>query len=164
MIKIQLGNPEILLINEHESTSLIDVLESIFPLETDNLVLVWNNIPIQLNYKYDIAIMIWDFVDIVKFIQSDSDSELVIYWPSNTFASLWRLTKENRVMNIETKWDVVNGNIEKILNSVSENRIEINKLDKEIKKLLFFLYKSLKKSGIDCNVIDDFDELVSCLS
>jgi hypothetical protein len=162
MIKIELGNPKVLLINEYESMNLEDAIEAIFPLETNNLVLTWNNIPIQLNYKYDISIMVYDFISIVKFIQFNGTNELEFQWASNTFASLWKLTKKDRIINIKTKWYVTNGNIENLLNNVSENEIKIKKLENEIKKLLFFLYKSLKKSGVDCNSIEGFDELVSC--
>ena len=41
MIKIQLSNPVLLPIKEKEVLNLEDAIESIFPLDTEYLILIW---------------------------------------------------------------------------------------------------------------------------
>ena len=155
MISIQISNPILLPITDEEVTSLEDVIENIFPLDTEYLILIWNNIFIPLNYKYDISVMILDFIKIFDFLKDDETDTLEMHWASNTFSSIWKMEKRNSYVNIKSFWKSVNGGIEDKLNELSENTIALNDFTEEIKKLLVFLKNSIQKSGIDCHLIED---------
>jgi hypothetical protein len=124
MIKIQLSNPEIISVNKSEFINLEDAIECIFPLDTEHLFLIWNNIFIPLTYKYDISLMVFDFIKILDFIKDNQVSGLEIHWVSNTFASIWRIKKNNSFLTINSEWKVVNGKVEKILNNSNENIVD----------------------------------------
>ncbi len=159
MFEIQINNPTILSINEEESMSLEDAIECIFPLETENLILIWNNINIPLTYKYDISIMVLDFIKILNFIKDDRSLNLEIHWASNTFASVWNFNKINNSVYIRTEWNNVIGGTIEMLNKRNENTFETNEVEKEIRKLLDYLKYALEKSGLNCNMIEDFEKL-----
>lgn len=161
MLKIQLNNPTILSRNEEESMNLEDAIEFVFPLETENLILVWNNINIPLTYKYDISLMIYDFMKILQFIEEDENSDLEINWASNTFASIWRFNKIHNYVYIKTEWNNVIGGTVDMLNKQNENTLKTSEFVKEIKKLLQFLKYALEQSGVNLYMIEDFEKLES---
>lgn len=161
MIKIQISNPELLQINEEEVMNLEDAIESIFPLETEYLILIWNNIFIPLSYKYDISIMILDFIKIYNFLNDNKIEKLEIHWASNTFASIWRMEKNNDYVRIKSEWKTVNGGTEDKLNKFSDITISKILLIEEIRKLMIFLKCSIKKSITNYKQIEDFEALES---
>lgn len=162
MINIQINNPVLLQIADAESMNLEDAIESIFPLDTEDLILIWNSLSIPLTYKYDISLMILDFIKVFHFLKDNKVDKLEIHWASNTFASIWRLKKRNASVEIKSEWKTVNGGAEGIFNKLNENTILINDFAEEIKKLLIFLKNSIEKSGINCNLIEDFAILEKC--
>lgn len=113
---------------------LEDAIESIFPLDTEHLILTWNNILIPLNYKYDISLMVLDFVRILHFLREEEDDKLAIHWASSTFASIWQMKKEDNFISIKSYWNTVNGGRENLLNEFNENKVSIKYLENEIKK------------------------------
>ncbi|TJZ60057.1 hypothetical protein FAZ15_14325 [Sphingobacterium olei] len=159
MIKIQISNPEVLSLIEEEIINLEDAIESIFPLDTEYLILIWNNIFIPLTYKYDISLMVLDFIRILHFLKDDKGDKLEIHWASNTFVSIWKMKKINSSVNIKSEWETVNGGTQDLLNKVNENTLPVSDFEKEIKKILFFLKNSLEKSGLNCHLIEDFEKL-----
>jgi hypothetical protein len=162
MFELQLNSPKILSINEEESMNLEDAIESAFPLKTENLVLIWNNISIPLTYKYDVSIMIFDFMRIISFLKEDDATRLEIHWASNTFATIWEINKKNNSVYIKTKWsNVIGGQIE-LLNNKNENILKINEFQNEIKKLLCFIKISIEKSSRNHKLIEDFEKLEIC--
>lgn len=162
MINIQISNPILIQMTDEEVTNLEDAIESIFPLDTEYLILIWNNIFIPLSYKYDISIMVLDFIKIFHFLKDDQIDKLEIHWASNTFASIWRMEKINSYVTIKSEWRTVNGGVEDKLNQLSENIIALTDFKAEVKKLLVFLKDSIEKSGINCFLIEDFDILEKC--
>ena len=55
--------------------SLSDAIESVFPLNTENAILVWNYISIPLSYKYDISYMIEDILQLLDELQNIGNCE-----------------------------------------------------------------------------------------
>lgn len=164
MFELQLNHPIILSINEEENLSLEDAIECIFPLETEALILIWNNVKVPLIYKYDISIMVLDFIKIFHFIEDDESSCLNIHWASNTFATVWNFNKKYDFIVIKTEWNnVIGGTVAvNILNERNENILNKDEFRKEIKKILEFLKFALEQSGLNLNMIVDFEKLETC--
>jgi hypothetical protein len=160
MFKIQLSNPVILPYEGDDAEITLDeAIESIFPSDTEYLILTWNHIYIPLNYKYDISCMISDFIRILQFMENDSSEPLEIYWTSNTFASIWTLHQLGNEIKLHSKWNCVIGGTENLLNKSSENQLEKEEFKNEIKKLLAFIYDAIKKSVMDFEKISEIDLL-----
>jgi len=164
MINIQISNPVLLQMTDEESMNLEDAIESIFPLDTEYLILIWNNIFIPLSYKYDISLMVLDFIKILHFLKDNEIDKLEIHWASNTFASIWKMEKINDSVNIKSEWKTVNGGTQDKLNKLNENKILVNDFAEEIKKLLAFLKSSIEKSGINCDLVEDFATLENVIT
>lgn len=162
MFELQLNRPSILSIKEQENMNLEDAVECIFPLKTEPLFLIWNNVSVTLTYKYDISLMVFDFIKILHFIEDNECSILNIHWASNTFASVWRFNKKHDFVNIKTEWDNVIGGKMDILNERNEIILKKNELRDEIKKILEFLQFALEQSGLNLNMIEGFERLKAC--
>ncbi|MBL7997878.1 MAG: hypothetical protein JNL32_04485 [Candidatus Kapabacteria bacterium] len=160
MFELKINNPTILRVDDNECIlSLDDAIESIFPLETEHLVLIWNEVIIPLSFKYDISLMVLDFIKIFQFTKDNQSSRLEIHWASNTFAAIWNFEKSKYSVNINTVWRSVIGGTEDILNVKNKNEVSIDNLQKEIMKLLRFLKYAIEKSGVNSNLIEDFEKL-----
>lgn len=159
MFKIQLSNPEILKVTFNEFVSIEDVLESIFPLDTEYAFIMWNHISIPLSYKYDISLMILDFARIIQYIHKYDELNLTIHWASNTFASIWYLVKYKEYIKINSSWFSVVGGLEELLNKHNEITIKPTDLQAEINKLQIFVEKAIRSSGALTDKIIGFDSL-----
>ncbi|MFD2557198.1 hypothetical protein [Sphingobacterium tabacisoli] len=159
MIKIQLGNPEVLVLRIDKSMGVEDVLENIFPLDTDYSFLIWNNIFIPLSYKYDIPVMVFDFIKILSFLRDDNVLDLEVHWASNTFASIWILRKTDHHVHIKAEWKDVNGGLEGLLNNSNYTNVNVCEFDEQIKKVLMFLQAAIVKSKANLDLIYDYKKL-----
>ena len=56
---IQTSNPYIANKTNADDNKLSEAIESIFPMDTEELILFWNHVGIPLSYKYDISYMIF---------------------------------------------------------------------------------------------------------
>lgn len=163
MFKIQISNPEILAIIDKNDTGIEEAIQTIFPLETEYAFMVWNHIFIPLSYKYDISLMIKDFILLYKFASNENEKIFALHWASNTFASKWELVKEGDSIQIKTVWFEVIGSLENLLNSHSEMTIESILFVKEIQSMIFFIKKSLESVGYNSKYLDDFYLFDECL-
>lgn len=163
MFKIQISNPEILCIIDDNDTNIEEAIQTIFPLETEYAFLIWNHIFIPLSYKYDISLMIKDFTLIYKFLKDEKKEYMQLHWVSNTFASLWELTKKGDFIEIKTSWNSVIGKLESLLNAHSAMRIESTLFAKEIQNIIAFIKASLESVGYSSENLDDFLLLKECI-
>ncbi|WP_281635419.1 hypothetical protein [Flavobacterium marginilacus] len=155
--KIQISNPEVLNILDVDVLSIEDAIEAIFPLETEYAFIEWNYIYIPLSYKYDISLMINDFIKIYIFLNDKNSNYLEIHWSSNTFASIWILSKESNNINIKSNWNNVLGQLKNLLNE--NNEILINNYDfkREIGVMIKFIKNSLDGVGYNSLNIEDWN-------
>lgn len=164
MFKIQISNPAILAFNSEMNINLEDAIEAIFPPETEHAFLIWNHKFIPLNYKYDVSLMILDLIKIIGFLKDPKTETIEIHWPSNTFACIWNLKKENQgLIKIHSSWQSVIGGMEDLLNKFGVINIDSKKMEEEIIKLLSFVKTALDKSNINREKIIDFDVLENVL-
>ncbi|MDH6310483.1 hypothetical protein M2451_004011 [Dysgonomonas sp. PFB1-18] len=160
MIKIQISNPELSFVKNKDDASIEEALESIFLRNTEYAVLIWENLFIPLSYKYDISIMAKDFIKILEFIEG-TDSKIEIHWASNTFSSIWYLTKlQNGELEIKSLWVCVLGELRELLTKKSNICVTQIAFSKELRKMLFFLKDCLDKCGYTANELYDYNLLI----
>ena len=86
---IQAGNPKSQGVADCNDKTLADAIESIFPLNTESAILMWNYISIPLSYKYDISYMMEDILLLLHTLQYREKGELTIHWLPDTFRCDW---------------------------------------------------------------------------
>ena len=145
---IQASNPHALLTRD-DSTTLSDAVESVFPLHTEHAILRWNHIHIPLGYKYDMSLLIDDVLHIVAALSNAPIGSRAVHWPSSTFSSVWNMTWDQGIINIQTTWDSVIGDTEALLTSRSELHVPIEDFIVEWKRPLQLIERALSSAGYD---------------
>ncbi|SMP35267.1 hypothetical protein [Chryseobacterium profundimaris] len=136
--------------------SVGELIENIFPFSEDYLYVKWRGISIPVSYKYDLSMILEDFVYIVKFLES-SENLLSLAFPSNTFDVEWNMRKEYGKIIIQSKWNTVLSHNEKILNENSYLIVDIDTFKSQIFKMLEFIYKIIfyRKDDIDKHLLNE---------
>ncbi|AUX36279.1 uncharacterized protein SOCE836_084860 [Sorangium cellulosum] len=104
-----------------------DAIQTVFPMETERAILVWNHVYLPLSYKYDISLMVDDIVKICEDMLLMNHGTRLVHWPSNTFAAVWDIAWEPMVVSVEAQWSRVIGSTESIL--ACRPRISISRED-----------------------------------
>ena len=157
---IQASNPKFQNITDYNDESLSEAIESVFPLNTEHAILMWNHISIPLSYKYDISYMVNDILIIIKAIQTQNVGKMKIQWLPDTFRSDWLIEWNSDEVLIDAQWECTIGHLENILNK--RNNIRLSKVDfiNEWKEILGVLIRGLKHCGYDKLKIKGMKELV----
>ena len=142
-----------------EDRKLSEAIETIFPMLTEDAILIWNTIYIPLNYKYDISYMIDDILNLLKKIRENLDGEIKIDWPSNSFACEWILKWNSDLLTIDSKWRSVTGHTEDSLNNLSELNVNLVEFVNEWKSVLEVLINNLETCGYGKENLIDMDLL-----
>ncbi|MGW3562349.1 hypothetical protein ACWDSL_00320 [Streptomyces sp. NPDC000941] len=131
---IQSGCPEVLKVETADD--MADAVGQLYPLETEHAVLVWNWIPVLLEYRYDIPVLLDDLVPLLEEIQRAEFSETRVYWGSDTFSTEWQIRREGELLRIDSRWMAVSGSYESLLNDRSQLTVEIRSFVAEWLKVL----------------------------
>lgn len=143
-----------------EDKSLSDAMENIFPLNTENAIMIWNHINIPLSYKYDISYMIDDILKFLYCINKDETGKMTIHWLPDTFRCDWFVTWEYGQMKIESYWECTVGNLEGLLNNNSEISLSVKTFTNEWKEVLHIIITGLKKCGYEEDKIRGMKQLL----
>ncbi|KAK1182290.1 hypothetical protein B7755_031675 [Streptomyces sp. NBS 14/10] len=131
---IQSGCPEVLKVETADD--MADAVGQLYPLETEHAVLVWNRIPVLLEYRYDIPVLLDDLVPLLEEIQRAEFSETRVYWGSDTFSTEWQIRRDGELLRIDSRWMAVSGSYESLLNGRSQLTVEIRSFVAEWLKVL----------------------------
>lgn len=151
MFEIQLSNPKFSFddIEISNDINLEELIQEIFPLDTEYAFIIWNNIFIPLSYKYDVSLMVLDFIKIRNFIKDNTSKSLDIHWASNTFRSEWHImiTEEAdyEYIVINAKWYQTHGRLENLLNDYNSIKIGLNIFGEELEKIINFVENIVKQ-------------------
>ncbi|TCS94835.1 hypothetical protein [Hazenella coriacea] len=158
--RIQAGAPRVTGQFDEEDENLAEAIETIFPLYTEDAILVWKNIYIPLSYKYEISIMTWDLLDMLEKLRKHSSGEWKIQWASDSFRNSWYLRWEEDTLTINAEWGSVIGNTENQLKEKREIKVPILAFTAEWRKLLGNLITGLQKSGYTEERLPGMDRLI----
>lgn len=156
---IQTGNPYSSNIMEVNDKKLSEAIESVFPMNTENLILFWKHIGIPLSYKYDISYMIDDILMLLQRIQSESKGEVSIHWLPDTFRADWKVSWKEEVILIEATWENLVGDLQKLLTDAKTVEITKEEFLSEWKMLLEVVMKALKNAGYHQQMEEEYEKL-----
>lgn len=156
---IQLSNPRINAMNVKNEVGITEVIEDLFPLGTEGLIICWSGVRFSLSYKYDIPVIFDDIIRMVENISSSQNGMINVFWPSNTFSSDWCISWKSESIQCNTVWESVGGGVESVLNSVSSLECGRNYFIGEWIAVLRMIKKKLVNSGVDLNLIIGIKEL-----
>ncbi|GAA2362158.1 hypothetical protein GCM10010246_61360 [Streptomyces cuspidosporus] len=131
---VQPGCPEVLKVESAED--MADAVGQLYPLETEHAVLVWNRVPVLLEYRYDIPVLLDDLVPLLEEVRRPEFSETRVYWGSDTFSAEWQIRRDGALLDIHSRWMAVSGGYEFLLNDRSQLTVEINSFVAEWLKVL----------------------------
>lgn len=157
---IQASNPKIIVEFDETDDNLSAAIETIFPMTTEDAIMVWNNIHIPLSYKYDIGYMLDDIINMLKLLRENSTGELKISWLPDTFRSDWVLRWEDNIVKIEASWEDIIGDLTDMLNKNSNITISKQDFIYEWKKPLSIVISGLEKCSYNVNNVQNMVELI----
>lgn len=138
---------------------LSEAIESVFPLYTENAIMMWNHISIPLSYKYDISYMINDIIKLIGNLQDEISGKIVIHWLPDTFRCDWKVEWAEGMLCICSDWECTVGHLEKILNYQNSITMSVTDFINEWKQLLDIVITGLKYVGYDKIEIEGMNEL-----
>ncbi|NXY96852.1 hypothetical protein HYE82_21185 [Streptomyces sp. BR123] len=71
--------------------------------ESEDAVLVWNQVPVPLTYRYDIAVLLQDLVPLLEGVRRPEFSAAEVFWGSDTFSAEWKLAREGGDLRIRAR-------------------------------------------------------------
>lgn len=112
---IQSSNPRTETACDHDDASLSDAIQTVFPMDTERMLMVWNGIYVPLGYKYDISLMVDDILDLCGDMIAAKEGHRRVCWPSNSFAAVWDIRWGSDMVTVESQWNRVVGGTEAML-------------------------------------------------
>src|SRR5258705_95085 len=88
---IQAGNPRHFPILGKDVSDLSEAIEEIFPMETEDAIIVWNQSLIPISYKYDLSVMIDDVLPMLARLLDRTSGSDQVNFGSDTFQTDWSL-------------------------------------------------------------------------
>lgn len=159
---IQASNPSSVDVTSEDASTLEEAIESIFPRETEDAILVWSNVYIPLSYKYDLSTIVVDVLNMLQQLLASEDGEWSVEWPSNTFAMRWQLTWKGEQLSIRiSNLRSVVGDTEALL--IQRPELVLNRAEflREWKSVLDTITLSLKSAGYTVTQIPELVRLAS---
>ncbi len=144
---IQAAQPRLTYQYDSEDETIGEAIETVFPLLTESAILVWKNVYIPLNYKYDLSVMCEDILKMISRLTNEKEGELRIDWPSNTFSAIWNLLWTADSLEIRSRWQSVVGGTEGLLAQQEVITITKSEFIAEWKQPLKNIRFALKESG-----------------
>ncbi|MEV6688879.1 hypothetical protein AB0N28_26645 [Streptomyces sp. NPDC051130] len=86
------------------AADLADAVGGMYAAEAEDAVLVWNQVPIRLTYRYDIPVLLGDLVPLLEEVRRPEFAAAEVFWGSDTFCAEWMLTREGDDVHIRARW------------------------------------------------------------
>jgi len=160
---IQASNPRQLAEFDSNDTNLSDAVQTVFPLDAECALLVWNWLYVPLTYKYDLSMMIDDIVGLVDAMLEEPSGHRTIQWPSNTFAATWKIKWGSGVTEVEAEWISVVGETEALLTAKPKVILDSSGFIGEWRRPLEVILAALTSAGYGSALIG-MDKLSAVVS
>jgi hypothetical protein len=115
--------------------------------EMDDFYMLWNHVPVQLSYKYDLPVILPDVVEMVEWALQGRNGDRRIRWGSSTFDAIWNLNLLDGEIRVSSEWLVVVGDLEPHLNNRSMLVVPLESFLAEWASLLRVSLNALDKTG-----------------
>jgi hypothetical protein len=156
---IQAGTPRSSGRHDPAASGLDEVIETVFPLETEDALIVWKATPVPLSYKYDLSVMMEDLLDLLDSLLGESSGEYSLTWPSNTFRAEWKVRWEDQRLTIEADWQSVVGGTEQVLNAAGRLDVSVKQFVAEWKRPLELIEDAIRSCGYSVDVLPDIERI-----
>lgn len=131
---LQSGNPETLKVGP--AADMADATGQMYPMGTEDAILFWNRVPVRLEYRYDIPVLLDDLVPLLEEVQNPAFSQTQVCWGSDTFSVEWNIVRDGDSIRIDSRWDSIHGSYEFLLNDRSQLTVGIASFVTEWLKVL----------------------------
>lgn len=145
---IQVCNPIVQSPIEGQVEYLYQAINTIFPDCTEKAYLLWNLIPVRIDYKYDLYVLIDDIPPLLDALLSFDRGSHRVGWGSSSFNAEWNLEWADGCVKIASQWNSVAGAYEALLNNRSKLEMEKDVFLWEWKALLVKIIEAIDFSGI----------------
>lgn len=159
---MQAGNPEYKKKFDKSDRTLSDAIETVFPMDTEAVIMMWNHIAVPLSYKYDIGYMIEDIISLLRKIELEEECFFEISWLPDTFRCDWMIHKKKDSLTIQAVWESVTGKLEFLLNKCNTIEIKADDFISEWKMVLEKIIQGLEQSGYTGEKLRGMESLVDC--
>lgn len=156
---IQVGNPTILRPQTTRLPDLAYAIEELFPMDTEDAILYWNRIPVQIGYKYHFSMLIDELLPLLSTLLCTEQGSYQASWDDSSFDGYWYLDWDEHQMTIEAEWFGVAGNYQALLNSRDKLRISKDAFLREWKGLLRKLIEAINLTGVQIEAQEEFETL-----
>ena len=147
--EIQASNPSIRRRPADERESLSSAMLAVFPEVTEDAILVWNWLPIRINYNSDLSAMIDDVLPMLTALLESDSGSFITSFGANTFRSRWSLHWiSGGALRMEATWHSVAGSYEDLLNSRPIIELQQYEFHREWKAPLKKVIEAIDASGI----------------
>jgi hypothetical protein len=160
-LAIQASNPAVIGAAGKRVPGPPDAIATIFPDETEEAYLLWDAVPIRINYKYDWSVMIDDVPGMLDKLMRESVGEHRVFWGSSSFMAEWKMSWSGGKLAIASTWKHIAGGYEDLLNRTSSLEIGQDEFVWEWKALLDRTITCIDRSGIEIVKSDQLDTLRS---
>ncbi|PKW19531.1 hypothetical protein [Saccharopolyspora spinosa] len=152
---VQAGNPATLRPPD-VAADMSDAIGEIYPLETEDAILIWNLVPIRLSYRYDLSVLVDDLVPLLEKVQEDEFTSGSTHWGSDTFSAEWKIVRTGQDLTITAKWLSTLGNYEELLNARAVVSTSLSTFVHELTKLLIRTSSDINAVGVELEDQDIF--------
>ena len=158
---IQASNPEFKEMKNPDDNSLAEAIESVFSMNTEYAIMMWEHICIPLSYKYDVSYMIDDVLKLLEMMQNEISGKTIVHWLPDTFRCDWQVEWAGGTVHIFSKWECTVGHLENLLNCHNYISLSVAEFISEWKKVLGIVINGLECAGYDQEELDGMFELVN---
>lgn len=154
---IQASHPRTLRPESVEARSLSSAISRLFAADTEDAVLTWNAIPVLLGYRYDLAVMAPELLDMLEACTAAPDGDHTASFASSSFTVQWRLSWRAGLLDITSQWLAIRGNYERLLAQHSKLSLPVAELLAEWKAPLELIVRAVDDAGV--HLVDGDDSL-----
>ena len=156
--KIEPNSPENNAVFDENDTKLSEAIYTVFPLETEDAILLWGSESISLSYRYDISVMIDDIIEMLFILLDKNMGEWFVDWSSNTFAVNWGLKWFNDSLIITAQWREEFDATDYLKNH-SVLRLEKERFLSEWGRIVKVLLANLEECGYNVKNLEEIEKL-----
>jgi len=146
--EIQVGQPRMLRAFNETREDLASAIRALFPATTEDAILVWNWIPVRINYNADLSVIIEDLLWMLDDLLKSDHGTGKTFFGASTLRAEWSLDWANGGIRVTSRWDSIAGSYESLLNQHCTLELSLKDFLSEWKALLRKVIEAIELSGI----------------
>ncbi|MDH5653068.1 MAG: hypothetical protein OEZ39_14525 [Gammaproteobacteria bacterium] len=147
-LSIQAGFVEGVIEENKTYTSLEKAFRHIFRNNLEYAVMLWNGIPIRLDYRQDIPEMVSELVSMLEFVNATKEDEIKVFkFLTPNIETEWQVAIQGDQLEVTAKWFSIVGDYAEVLNQLGMIVIRRDEFMSEWKLLLEQFIQAITDSG-----------------